>query len=250
MVDVAPRPEDFGIRPGELESAPTPFLTGHRVAAIGVLYLLVVGVVFTALAVSSGSPAAAGYLTLVLVAAASVLLLPLAVCLVCAAERAETRWLCRRAPGLAACLAYREAVAAWRDRRATARATGWTSLSRPALAARLADMLRRSGAEVVATPSGWDTGYDLAIERDARTILVRCVAGREPAAEAVGRELIGLLAGGAGDEAVVVAPGGAGSGLQRLLDEWPIRVVAELELDALTLVADQPGRSEPPESAG
>ncbi len=245
MIDVAPRPEDFGIRARDLEATPTPFLEQHRPEAVGLLYLVVVVGVFTMLAAASGSFAAASYLTIVGVAAASVLLLPLAFCLVCAAEQLEARWLCRTVPGVAAGRAYREALDAWRARRGAVPSPPWFALSRAALAARLAEALRRAGADLVTTPKDWDVGYDLALRVSGRTVLVRCVDGRDPAPAGIGRELAALLADGVGDEAVVAAPAGAEAALRRFVVGRPIRVVSELELDALTLVASAAGEPAP-----
>ena len=112
--DREPRPEDFGLSEADLARAPEPVTVRCRPLLVVGLWLLVLAAAFAVILLATGSTAAALVFSVVTVGAASIVLVPLLVCVVCASERAESRWLCRHVPIYEACLAYRAAVDSYR----------------------------------------------------------------------------------------------------------------------------------------
>lgn len=106
-----PTPEQFGLTAAEVEGAPSAFIRSHRAHLSLGLWALALGSTFLVLLAVTGDVASAVFFAVITTAAASIILVPLALCLLSAGEHAEIAWLSRRSPRLAACLAYREAVA-------------------------------------------------------------------------------------------------------------------------------------------
>ena len=106
-----PKVEDFGITEEDLVEAPRLFVAGHRPWIFLLTHVFVAAALFFGILRAGSSWSAAAFFTIVILAAGSVLLLPILVAALCIGERAEERWLCKRVPVLRACLAYRSAVA-------------------------------------------------------------------------------------------------------------------------------------------
>ena len=184
---------------------------------------------------------------MLLVAAGSIFLLPLLVGLVCASERAEILWLCRRFPALAACLEYRAAVDAFvRGRRAATaredRADSWSGLSHDAFRLRLERDLARRGIPTVPVRDRDLDGYDFALDTGRGRVLVRCEAGDEPVRVSVGRELHACLEETGADGALVVTAAGPSPALSAYAADRPVRVVPP---DGLADVAVEATRRAP-----
>ena len=102
-----PRVEDFGISEEDLANAPGRFFAEKWPSILGVAYLVAAAAISFIILRVAGSWPAALFFTTIILAAGSVVLLPLAMLVLCASERVEERWLCRKFPALRACLAYR-----------------------------------------------------------------------------------------------------------------------------------------------
>jgi hypothetical protein len=248
-----PRLEDFGITAEDLEQAPSPVLSKHRVVWVAVAYLLIAGVIFTQILRVSHSLPAAAFFTIIALAAGSVLLLPALVLVLCVGERAEEKWLCRRVPVLAACVAYRRALAAHsRTGRAPASAPdagrGWKSLSHQAAVELVGGELDRRYGSRVASVDRESTGVDFVVELEDRLLLVRCEPGPRPVEPGVGRELVAAVADFRADSAVVLTASGATPALRRYISGRPIEIVAPADLDravAEAVRSSAPGPSSP-----
>jgi HEPN domain-containing protein len=241
MVEIAdgPRVADFGITQEDLERAPCLFLAGHRVAALAGAYLAVAAALFALILGASGSYPAAVFFTVITLAAASVLLLPLLTLVLCASERAEERWLCSRFPKLSACLAYRRAVA--EHARTASRAANaetrphdwWLSAPRDAFVEAARMELERSGRADLRVVDHDATGIDLVVEAAAGACLVRCEPGAVEVGAAVGRELVAAIADRGAARAVIVTAAPAAPALAAYIAERPITVVAPWQLDTI-----------------
>lgn len=190
------------------------------------VYLVVVGIIYK---LSASIPAALTF-ALITLAAASVVLVPLLMCLVCASEKVETTWMCRRFPALKGCLAYREAIAEFKrlTRRAPARLRNhewWVRLSRPTLRSQVEQDLGKRGLDLRPVADYATEGYDFTYRDQSETVLVRCEAGSAPVDIGVGRELIACLDETGADRAIVVTPSGASKRLGSYLMDRPIHVV-------------------------
>lgn len=208
-----PNPETFGLTMEDVGRAPCVYTVVHRRGLLVAVYGLVALVVFLAIAVSTGSLATAIYLTAVMVAAGSILLVPLLVCAIGLGERAELAWLCRRFPKIRSMVAYQRALErhheSAQERRAR-RALDWRSVDRLGLREAVRERLEAGGCvvRVVADPAA--EGYDLEVRRpDGALVLIRCAAGRVAASPAVARDLLGAWAATGARHAVLVAPAGA-----------------------------------------
>lgn len=225
-----PRPENFGVTAEQVEQAPELFVTRHRLAIFVVIYLAVFAVVFTVVLATSESVTAALVFGLILVAAGSIVLIPLAVCCLCASETVETRWVCRRFPAMKACLAYREAVAefARKTRRPPDRPRDrdwWAGLPAATFRAQVQVALERSGLELTPVADRQADGYDFAFSDDDGMVLVRCEGGASPLDIGVGRELTACLLETGAARAVLVTPAGVSRRLSEYLVDHPIDVV-------------------------
>ncbi|HSN53196.1 MAG TPA: hypothetical protein VLT32_00920 [Candidatus Sulfomarinibacteraceae bacterium] len=230
--DREPRPEDFGLSGADVARAPEPVTTRCRPLIVVGLWVLILAAAFVIILVATGSAAAALVFSVVTVGAASIVLVPLLVCVVCASERAETRWLCRRVPVYEACLAYRAALDAFRrgklrQEAAEADHGRWLELGPAALRAEVARQLEAAGAVVEPVPDRELAGYDLAVEAGGgETVLVRCEPAARPVAIGVGRELAACLAETGADRAVVVTVAPPSPQLAAYLAGRPLAVVA------------------------
>jgi hypothetical protein len=225
-----PRPENFGVTAEQVEQAPELFVTRYRLAIFAVIYLAVFAVVFTVVLATSESVAAALIFGLILVAAGSIVIIPLVVCCLCASEKAETRWVCRRFPAMKACLAYREALAEFtrRTRRSPDRPRDrgwWIGLSASTFRGQVQAALERRGLEPAPVADRQADGYDYAFDDDDDTVLVRCEGGTTPVDIGVGRELTACLLETGAARAVLVTPAGVSRRLAEYLADRPIDVV-------------------------
>lgn len=230
-----PRIEDFGITEDDLARAPRLFVATHRLAILGLAYLVAAAALFSLILRVGNSWTAAAFFTVVAIAAGSILMLPLVAAVVCAGERAEERWLCRRVPVLRACLAYREAVADHERRTAVepppkpSTPKTWAELSPAVYRAEVAALLEESVAAPVFHCEREATGFDFRVDWKGRSVICRCEAGSQPVAAGVGRELTAALIESEADSAVIVSVPGADSGLVRYLTGRPIAVVPPWE---------------------
>lgn len=225
-----PRPENFGVTAEQVERAPELFVTRHRPAIFVVVYLAVFAVVFTVVLATSESVTAALVFGLILVAAGSIVLIPLAVCCLCASETVETRWVCRRFPAMKACLAYREALAEFtrKTRRSPDRPRErdwWVGLSASTFRGQVQAALEQRGLELTPVADRQADGYDCSFADDRGTVLVRCEGGTTPLDIGVGRELTACLLETGAARAVLVTPAGVSRRLTRYLVDHPIDVV-------------------------
>ncbi len=230
-----PRAEDFGITEQDLDTIPRPRLMRYRPQVLFALFVTTTAAAFIGLLAAGAPTTAAALFSVVLVAAWSIVLIPIFVCLLCASERVERRWLCRRFPLLDACLAYREAVEehrARRDRRHQDRAdVGWWSTLPPDVL-RL-QVERRLDARDITPRRVRDphaAGYDSEISVGGERVLLRCVPGDHPVEIAVGRELIACLEETGADRAVIVTAAGADSDLEAHLVGRPLSVTDPVRL--------------------
>lgn len=232
-----PRIEDFGITEDDLSHAPCLFLAGHRVAVLAAAYLVAAAVVFALILSASGSYPTAAFFTVVTLAAASVLFLPLLTLALCASERAEERWLCSRFPKLGACLAYRRAVAEHTrnvSRAAAAETTPhdwWLNAPRDAFVEAARMELERSGPADLAVVDHDSTGIDFVVDGPAGAVLVRCEPAAVEVGAAVGRELVAAIADRGAARAVIVTAARVAPALAAYITERPISVVAPWQLD-------------------
>jgi hypothetical protein len=233
-----PRIEDFGITEDDLARVPRLFVANHRFAILGLAYLMAAVALFTAILRVGNSWSAAFFFTVVTVAAGSILLLPLVAAAVCAGEKAEERWLCRRVPILRACLAYRKAVAD-HTRHTTSELLRhspapdeWAVLSPGVFRAEVASLLEQSVAAPVFRCDREATGIDFRVDWTDRSVILRCEAGLQPISAGVGRELTAALTEIEADLAVVLAVSGPDPGLARYITKRSIVVLQPWELTA------------------
>lgn len=222
-----PPPGAYGLTSSDVHSAPRAFVTDHRAGLVVGGYVGVAAAVFVGIAIVTGSHAAAAYLTAIVVAAGSIVLVPLLVCVVCLGERAETAWLCRRFPKMRAVADYRRALeAAHRpDRDLPPAGLDWRSVDQIGLCEVVQRRLEDAGCTVVAVSDPAATGYDLEVRgEDGSLVLMRCVAGHRPADAATGRELLGAWTATGARRAVLVVPAGPTPALEELAARSPVTV--------------------------
>ncbi|MGD8440904.1 MAG: hypothetical protein PVG53_10230 [Holophagae bacterium] len=217
-----PRVEDFGITEQDLSSVPRPWLMRYRPQVVFALFVATTTATFVGLLAAGAPTTAAALFSVVLVAAWSIVLIPIFVCLLCASERVERRWLCRRFPLLDACLAYREAVEEHRDRRVRreqnhADPGWWPTLTPEAFRLQIERQLEARGIPSRRVRDPHAAGYDSEISVGGERVLLRCVPGDHPVEIAVGRELIACLEETGADRAVIVTAAGADSDLEAYL---------------------------------
>lgn len=232
-----PRLQDFGITPEDLARAPRPVLSSHRTTIVAATYLLTAAVIFAVILRVSHSLPAAAFFTVITLAAGSVLLLPVLVLVLCVGERAEERWLCRRVPVLAACLAYRRALAEHRGSGASeasgaAGVQDWAVLSHGIAVEIVRDKLDHCVGPAAAAVDREATGFDFVVELEGRRLLLRCEAGPQRVQAAVGRELVAALADHDASAALILAASGPTQALREYISGRPIAVVSPSELDA------------------
>jgi hypothetical protein len=241
-----PRIEDFGITENDLERAPRPFLAQHRLQVLAGAYAIAAGLLFVALFSVSDSMPAAAFFTVIALAAGSVLLLPGLVFALCAGERAEERWLCRRVPVLKACLAYQRAVAdhrhtAFNRRNVGPRPEEWFALGQAAFVELTRSELDRRGGVRVAAADRESTGFDFVVEQGRKRLLLRCEAGLTPVGAAVGRELAAAVSDVGADAAVIVTLSEPTAVLEDYIDDRPIVIVSPWAMDEALLSTERGG---------
>ena len=239
-----PRIEDFGITEDDLERVPRPFLAQHRLQMLTGAYAIAAGLLFVTLFSVSDSMPAAAFFTVIGLAAGSVLLLPLMVCALCAGERAEERWLCRRVPILKACLAYQRALADHRHQASSRHTAGprpeeWFVLGQAAFVELMGSELdRRGGFRVVAADRDL-TGFDFVVEQGRKRLLLRCEAGSTPVGAAVGRELAAAVSDVGADAALIVTVSEPTAVLEDYIDDRPIAIVSPWAMDDALSLAER-----------
>jgi len=233
-----PKIEDFGISEDDLARAPRLFLSSHRIGVLFAAYLIAAVLVFIVIVETSHSMSAAAFFTIITLAAGSVILLPVLFLLLCAGEKAEERWLCRRVPMLRACLAYERAVAEHR-RLTEGRAArplepeDWQALSESAYIRQLRSELDRRFPSSVSETERELTGFDFIIDLARQNFVLRCEAGSTPVAASVARELVAALDDAGADAAVIVTAAEATEALEKYIADRPITLAAPWQLDAL-----------------
>jgi len=238
-----PRIEDFGITEDDLAQTPRLFVANHRFGILGLTYLAAAAALFTVLLRVGDSWTAAVFFTVVALAAGSILLLPLVAAVLCAGERAEERWLCRRIPVLRACLAYRKAVADHGLRTAPDVAMrpstpeDWAALSEAVFRTEVALLLEQSGSAPVFRCEREATGIDYRIESNDRSVILRCEAGVQPVPAGVGRELTAALIESEADCAVILSVAGPDPGLADYMTDRSIVVLPPWELATSTVMS-------------
>jgi hypothetical protein len=231
-----PQIEDFGITREDLAQAPGPFIANHRAKILLGLYLFAAAVVFVTILRAGDSWSAAIFFTLIVMAAGSILLLPVLMLALCATEAAEEHWLCRSFPSLRACLAYQRAVAEHQRRNAarTPPPVGedeWASLSRLRFLEEVAALLEERIPSAVSRMQREASGLDFVIDHGVHEILVRCESGSIPIAPSVGREMAAALADRGAKRAVIITAAQAAPLLEDYIADHPIEVVAPWNLD-------------------
>jgi hypothetical protein len=225
-----PRPESFGVTAEDVELAPELFVTRFRLLIFFALYIAVFAAAFTIIYVYSNSIPAALTFGLIAVAAVSIVLIPLLMCVICASEKLETRWLCRRFPAIKACVAYREAMTEFR--RLTRRSPEpihdrqwWSRLSPPTFRGQVQEALQKRDLRLTPIVDRRADGYDFTIDEDGEKVLIRCEAGATPVDVGVGRELASCLEETGAERAILVSPAGVSPNLAAYLMDRPIDVV-------------------------
>lgn len=232
-----PRIEDFGITEDELARAPKLFLSNHRLGVLFAAYLVASVVIFILIFETSHSMPAAAFFTIITLSAGSVLLLPALILLVCAGERAEERWLCRRVPMLRACLAYQRALAEHRrfgekDTARTIDPEDWPTLSEATFVRQLRFELDRRFQHRISETDREQTGFDFLLDLGGERFILRCEAGSTPVAASVARELAAALDDFHAETAVIVTTARPSTGLEDYAAKRRIRIVTPCELVA------------------
>lgn len=224
-----PTPEQFGVTAADVERAPAAFIRTHRAHLTFVVWLLVLSTAFVVLLVATGDLASAAFFAVIGTAAASILLLPLALCLLSAGEHAEVALRRRRVPSYAACAAYHEALTAYREtatRDRPTRSERWFACARRGpTRSEVSRALTDRGLDVVEVEDPEVEGFDLMVREEGRTTLVRCLPGNRQADPAVGREMAAVVADRNVQQGIIVAAAGATSELQSYLEHRSITVV-------------------------
>ncbi len=195
------------------------FLGRHRcpavVAVLAVGYAISCGLLW----LRSGSLPGSALVALMLGAAALVVLLPAAVCVVCVAERLEERWRAGIDPAVADRRRRRE-TAALESRRRLERVVEhperqplwWCGLGLEALRSRIGEVLVGDGWALESPPGRDASGVDLVAVRAGSRRVVRCEPGGEAVPAAVARELVAARLDLEADDAVLAAPAGVEPG--------------------------------------
>jgi hypothetical protein len=230
-----PQLEDFGITEQDLTRAPEPRLMRVRPHAVMALLVATTAAAFVGLLIVGDSTSAALFFAIILVAAWSIVLMPVFVCLVCASECLERRWLCRKFPLLDACLAYRVAVEEHRSRQTRrnhkrADLDRWSALPPVVFRLEIERQLEAGGSAARRVRNPRSAGYDFEADTDGEHVLIRCVPGKRPAEIAVGRELMSCLDETDADRAVLVSAVGAAPDLAAYVRGRPLSVVDPVRL--------------------
>jgi hypothetical protein len=181
------------------------------------VYALVVTTLIVLIARFSGSITTACVFAALITAAASILMLPAVMALLCAAEAAETHWLCRRHEGFRQWLESRPALTgvepAAQGRPGT-HTEYWRTLTLHSLRSEVARLLEGTGCRVEQVPGEQEAGVDLVASRGSGRAVVRCWAELERCGPALARELLAAREDFEADQAVIITPAGASVRLQ------------------------------------
>jgi hypothetical protein len=239
-----PQLHDFGLSEEAVAGLPEALVTAHRNGILASGFALTVAVSVGVALVLSGSLAAALLFGVLLVCAASILLLPAAVAALCAAELMEREWLCRRFAAYRAWTEYRTALDAHREaqqrrhRAERLKLWNWYSLPAEELRDAVVELLVQQGWGVQRVPSELDTGVDLKIDRGERSAAVRCAAGSRPCGPSLVRELVTCRDDFGVEEVLLVAPA---CGTRQLEDSLRGRPVVLIDAEGLVAAAEGGG---------
>jgi len=225
-----PRIEDFGISERDLATTPRPWLVRYRPHNLIALLIGVMSVLYVVMLDAGSSVSGAAFFSVILVAAWAIVLVPVFICLLCASEEVERRFLCRRYPLFEACLGYREAFDEYRRRQrqqkqCRADPEWWAGLSSAAYRFEVERRLNRLGAALGRPKSRETAGYDFEADGPNGRVLIRCEPGDRPVKIGVGRELVSCLAETGAHRAVVVTAAGSSAALAGFVSRWPLEVV-------------------------
>lgn len=235
-----PRPEDFGLTEEMVESAPRSLFGSRRGLWIAALWGAAAAMMLAILWRFSGSLAASVALTIVAVAAASVLLVPGITVLVCALEFCERCLLCRRHQHYPALDRYRKAIEDYEvscRRHAAARARAgvgfWINLAPSALVDEVARLFEARGVHVERLPTDRAAGFDLVLQENGQRTAVRCEAGRGVTGRSLGHEMAGARSDLGVERMILVSPSGAPDELAVYLAEHDGSLLDAAELDRM-----------------
>jgi len=230
-----PRIEDFGISERDLATTPRPWLVRYRLKILIGLLIGVISVLYVLMLDAGSSVSAAAMFSVILVGAWAIVLVPVFICLLCASEDVERRFLCRRYPLFEACLGYREALDDYRRRRrrdqqCRADPEWWAGLSSAAYRFEVERRLNCLGAGLTKPKNREAAGYDFEANGPDGRALIRCEPGDRPVEIGVGRELVSCLAETGADRAVVVTAAGSSEALASFLSGRPLKLVDPIHL--------------------
>lgn len=235
-----PRPEDFGLTEEMVRKAPQSLFGARRGLWVAGLWAAAAAVVLATLLSMSGSLAASVALTVVAVAAASVLLVPAITALVCVLEFCERCLLCRRHRHYPALDRYRKAIedyeAACRRQEAARARSGvrfWRELSQTALVDEVARLFEARGVIVERLPDDRTTGFDLMLRDDEGPTAVRCESGATATGRSLGHEMEGARSDLGVDRMLLISPEGAPAELVAYLDLHGGSLMDAVALDQL-----------------
>ena len=217
---------------------PRPFIADHRGHLAIAIYAVVVATLIVVIARVTGSMATACVFAALFTAAASILMLPAVMALLCAAEAVEERWLCRHHEGFRRWLESRDARRGEPPEargRPGVRAEYWRTLTPERLRSEVSRMIRDTGCRVEEVPDDEEAGVDLVVSRGANRAVVRCWADLERCGPSVARDVLAARDDFEADEAVIIAPAGGSEKLNEYRQRRRFLVVDAARLMAAEL---------------
>ncbi|MFQ5816052.1 MAG: restriction endonuclease [Candidatus Binatia bacterium] len=106
----------------------------------------------------------------------------------------------------------------------------WQSLSGDSFEYALMRLLRERGYNVVQTGMSGDSGVDLVLKKDSRTIIIQCKAHKNPIGPGAVRDLYGTLMHRKDSEAWLVSTSGFSRGARDFASEKPVRLLTIQEI--------------------